>query len=429
MAEERLNASAGNAPTTALEKNRAVTAQLSVTARKLRFSTTSRSRIFKAVGLRPRMVERLAKWAAIGLTVFWIVLPNVSSVIYFTVFASDQYESETRFTLGSATQALGKDQLTKVTGLPAAKIVQDTQIVTSYITSRDMVDQLQQRLDFRQLYGNDNINWVSRLKSDATAEEVDDYWQKMVTTKISPTSGIVTVTVRAFSADDAQKVLNAVVASAETVVNDVNDRIWHDVLQTAQTNVDRSKEQLQKARQDLQGARNQSGMLDVASSSTVISSLLQSAEQEKIDLQQRYDTQLSTVSPDAPQMRVLKREIASKEKQIAALNSQIAGQSSQGSAQATSPENLANVSVNMSQRELEQSLAEQQFASSVKTLEQIQFVSRQQLMYLDAFLPPSKPDRAEYPKRGLYIGAIFAATLAIWGTSLGLLGMIRNRFN
>ena len=429
MAEERVNASSGQAATTALDQSRAVTAQLSVTARKLRFSTSNRSRIFKAVGLRPRMIERLAKWAAIGLTVFWLVLPNVTSIIYYTVFASDQYQSETRFTVSTSMPALGKDQLAKVTGLPAAKIVQDTQIVTNYIVSNEMVSKLQQKLDFRQIYGNDHIDRLSRLKDGATAEELDKYWEKMVTTKISPTSGIVTVTVRAFSAEDSQKVLNEVVAASEAVINDVNQRIWQDVIQTAQANLDRSKDQLQKAREQLQGARNESGMLSVESSSTVISTLLTSAEQEKIDLQQRYNAQLSTVSADAPQMRVLKREIASKEQQIAELNAQIAGQTTPIAGQGKTGENLANVSLDMSQRQLEQTLAEQQFASSVKTLEQVQFVSRQQLMYLDAFLAPDKPDRAEYPKRGFNIGGIFAATLAIWGVSLGLLAMLRNHFN
>jgi len=429
MAEERLNASAANAATTALDQNRAVAAQLSVTARKLRFSTSNRSRIFKAVGLRPRMIERLAKMAAIGLTVFWLVIPNTASIIYYTVFASDQYQSETRFTVSSSAPALGKDQLGKVTGLPAAKIAQDTQIVTNYITSKEMVNTLQQKLDFRQIYGNDHIDSLSRLEKDATAESIEKYWEKMVTTKISPTSGIVTVTVRAFSPEDSQKVLNEVVAASEVVVNDVNRRIWQDVIQTAQANLDRAKDQLQKTREQLQNSRNQSGMLTVESSATVISSLVTTAEQEKIDLQQRYNTQLTTVSPDAPQMRVLKREIASKEQQIAELNKQIAGQSSQAAGSNDTGQNLADVSVDMSQRQLEQTLAEQQFASSVKTLEQVQFVSRQQLMYLDAFLAPNKPDEAEYPKRGLYIAGIFAATLAIWGISLGFLAMLRNHFN
>jgi capsular polysaccharide transport system permease protein len=102
------------------------------------------------------------------------------------------------------------------------------------------------------------------------------------------------------------------------------------------------------------------------------------------------------------------------------LNRQVAGQGK-------SEQNLADVSVDMSQRELEQTLAEQQFAASMKTLEQVQFVSKQQLLYLDTFLAPNLPDEAKYPKRGLWIGGVLAATILIWGAVVGLLTALRNR--
>jgi capsular polysaccharide transport system permease protein len=422
MAEDRGNASAETVAVSSLEQSRAVAAQLSVTARKLRMSTSNRGKLFKTVGLRPRMATRIARYLTIALTILILIIPNVASTIYYLCFASAQYQSETRFTVRSSTPALGKDQLAKVTGLPAAKIVQDTQIVTNFIDSNDMIDALQKKVDFRQIYGNDTIDHFSRLKADASSEEMLSYWKKTVSTKISPSSGIVTVDVKAFSASDAQKVLTEVVAASEAVVNDVNTRIWQDVITTAKANLENAKNQLQTARENLQKARNSSGVLSVEGSSNVISNLISNVQKERIELQQRYNAQLGMVSADAPQMRVLKREITSKEQQIAQLNQQVAGQ---GQASA----NLADVSLDMSQRQLEQTLAEQQFGSSVKTLEQVQFVSRQQLLYLDTFLAPDLADRAEYPKKGLQISIIFGITLAAWAAALGVLAAIRNHFN
>lgn len=405
---------------TAIQHSRDVAAKLSVTARKLRFSTSKRSQLFKAVGLRPRPLEQLIGRITLASVVLILLIPNIISIFYFTCIAVDQYQSETRFTVRSSTPALGKDQLTKVTGLPSAQIVQDTQIVTNFITSKDMVTALQSKLDFHKLYGNPDIDPLARLKQDATAEKVVDYWEDMVSIKTDATSGIVTVKVRAFSAADAQKVLQAVVAASEIVVNDVNNRIWRDVIATAQANLENAKDQLQKSREQLQAARNQTGILSVAGASTILTSLITTVQTDKINLQQRYDTLLGNVSPTAPQMRVLKREIESKQKQLDELNSQVAGQKN-------SAQNLADVSVDMSQRELEQSLAEQQFAASMKTLEQVQFVSKQQLLYLDTFLAPSLPDEAKYPKRGLWIGGVLAVTLLIWGIVVGLLAALRNR--
>ncbi|MDL2400872.1 capsule biosynthesis protein [Rhizobium mayense] len=405
---------------TAIQHSRDVAAKLSVTARKLRFSTSKRSQLYKVVGLRPRPLEQVIGWAILVLTVLLLVIPNAASIYYFTRIASDQYQSETRFTVRSSTPALGKDQLTKITGLPSAEIIQNTLIVTNFITSKDMVAALRDKVDFQKLYGNPTIDPLARLKQDATSEKMLDYWEDMVSVKIDANSGIVNVKVRAFSAADAQKILTEVVAASEAVVNDVNNRMWRDVLTTAQTNLDNAKNQLQKTREQLQLARNQTGVLSVEGSSAILTSLITSVQTDKINLQQKYDALLATVSPTAPQMKVLKRQIDSKEKQLEDLNSQVAGQNK-------SEQNLADVSVDMSQRELEQSLAEQQFAASMKTLEQVQFVSKQQLLYLDTFLAPNLPGEAEYPKRALWIGGIFAASLAIWGIVFGLLTTVRNR--
>ena len=62
-----------------------------------------------------------------------------------------------------------------------------------------------------------------------------------------------------------------------------------------------------------------------------------------------------------------------------------------------------------------------------QSLEQVQFVSKQQLLYLDTFLAPDLPDDAEYPKRALWIGGVFAATLLIWGAVVGALTNVRSR--
>ncbi len=404
----------------ATEHSRNVATNLSVTARKLRFSTSRRSQLFKAVGLRPRPMQQVISKVMLASTVLLLVIPNIASIVYFTCIASDQYQSEARFTVRSSTPSLGKNQLTQVTGLPPAQIVQNTLIVTNFIDSKDMVAALQSKVDFEKIYGNDSIDPIARLQKSASSEKMYDYWDDMVSVKVDANSGIVTVKVRAFTAADAQNVLREVVAASEVVVNDVNNRIWRDVIATAQTNMDNAKEQLQKARDQLLAARNQTGVLSVEGSSTVLTTLISSVQKEGIDLQQKYDALLGTVSADAPQMRVLKREIDSKKKQLDQLNSQIAGQNK-------SAQNLADVSLDMSQRELEQSLAEQQFATSMKTLEQVKFVSKQQLLYLDAFLNPSLPDEAEYPRRALWIGVILAGTLAAWGAAFGILSSIRSR--
>lgn len=371
------------------------------------------------------MIDRFFIAAFVLLTVLILAAPNLFGIAYYGYLASDQYESETRLTVRSSSPALGKDQLAKVTGLPAAKIVQDTLIVTDYIKSREMVSILMKGNLLLNIYGRDTIDFLARLRSDETAEGLHEYWSKMVTISVSPKSGIVVIKVRAFSATDSQMILQKVVEASEQVVNDLNNRIWNDVIATAQSNLEHAASRLQNTREKLQLARNKAGVLDVEGSSKVITQLLSSSQKELLDLQQRYASNSATISASAPQMRVLDREITIRQQQVENLKAELAGVTPNVGA----TPNLANIAVDMSQLELEQDLAEKQFSASVKSLEQVQFVSKQQLIYLDTFLKPTLSDAAEYPKRFFWIGCIFVVTLILWGSAVGLLSVGRSRLH
>ena len=406
----------------ALEKSRSAAKALAVTARKLRFSTSNRSALYKVVGLRPRLVDRVFASLRVINTVSLLIVPPAAAIAYYGFIASDQFQSEARFTVRASTPALGKDQLGRVSGLPSAKIIQDTQIVTNFISSRAMVEALEQQLNIRSVYQSLAVDWISRLGNDATYEEFLEYWNKMTSTSISPSSGIVTVKVRAFSATDAQRILTAVVSSSEKAINDLNNRIWRDVIVTAEENLKRSTETLQNVRERLLAEQNKSGVLTVEGSSAILTNLLTSVQSEKIALEQTYAVKLESISPKTPHMRVLAREIESKDAQIKELQEQITGNSD-------TEKNLAGVSLDFQRLQFEKQLAEQQFASSIRTFEQVQFISKQQLMYLDPFLAPSLPDAAQYPRRLFWIFSITFISIAGWATSLGLLTIIRNKIN
>lgn len=412
----------GGQPKGGLAASQDMATRLSTTARKLRFSTSNRSALYKAVGLRPRLSERLFTIAFVLVTIFYLIVPNVLSIFYFGYLASDQYQTEARFTVRSSTPAIGKDQMAKVTGIPKAKIVQDTQMVTNYIMSRDMLELLEEEVGLQAIYSDPAIDIWARLPEDATIEDRLDYWEDMVSTSINPSSGIVTVKVKAFTPETSYQILNKVISTSETMVNRANDRMWSDITATTQVNLDAATVQLRKAREKLQTARNRSGVLTVEGSSLILSNLISTVEGERLKLQQRYDSQIVSLSKDAPQIRVLLRDIRSKEEQVTQLREQLAGEAAQNG-------NLADVSLDFSQLQLAESLAVQQFASSVKAFEQVQFTSRQQLLYLDAFLKPRPPEEAEYPKRILWIVGIGLASLFLWGSTLGLLSLLRNHIS
>lgn len=356
------------------------------------------------------------------VTVSFLLLPNIFSVLYYGLIASDQYQSEARFVVRTSSPAIGKDQLGKITGLPSAKIVQDTQIVTNFIHSRAILEILEKQIGVRAKFMREDTDFLARLKSDATYEEFLDYWDSMVKTSVSPSSGIITVTARAFSGNDSRAVLTAVIAASERTINQLSDRIWKDVVATSTTNLDRASAKLQEVRERMARQQNKTGVLTIEGASAMLSNLMTSLQKEKIELEQSYAVKLENVSKEAPQMRVLAREIQSKQAQIDDLQRQIAGPTQ------ASEQNLANVSTELSGLQFELQLAEQQFAASVRSFEQVQFISKQQLMYLDSFLEPSLPDEALYPRRAFWILIVGIASVFAWGLCMGALVLTRNKF-
>jgi capsular polysaccharide transport system permease protein len=407
-------------PMSALDRNKQATTALAVVARKLRLTTSQRGKLYASVGLRPRGIDKLMKALFIAAFALFFALPNIASGLYYGLLASDQFMSETRFTVRTSEPMQAADQFGDMSGIPSAKIVQDTQIVANYIISRTMLERLEREADFIGRYSSDQADWLARLPEGETIEERLEYWESMVDVGISPSSGIITVQVRAFSAEDARAIVQEVVAASEALINDLNDRIWNDATASARAQVERATASLSQARQAFETARNESGILAVEETSTSLSALLTQLMGEKIELEGRMNAVSDNVSRDAPQMRVLAREIEAKDQQIAQLRSQIASTNGGGTT-------LADTSTVFSQLTLEQTIAEQQLTASITALEQLQYLSQQQLMYLDPFLAPTLPDGAEYPRRAFWSMIIFVVSLLTFGIVAGILSIVRTR--
>lgn len=409
-----------NKQPTALSRSKQAMTALALTSRKLRMVTSGQSKIYKAVGLRPRPAARLLKLLGYASIALFLVVPNLVAVLYFGFIASDQYSAETRFTVRTSEPITSHDQMGKLAGIPSAEISQDTQIISNYVVSRAMLTILEKDADFVRLYSRDDADWYARLPRDSTLEERLDYWQTMIDRRISPASGIVTLRVKAFSAEDAQKILQAVVQASEVLINDLNVRIWTDATASAQTQVEEAAKKLSAARAALQVARNTTGIFTVESSSNTLAALITQLEGERIALENTRRVNSQTMSPDAPQMQVLARQIESKNKQIKELREQVSSETATG-------DTLADSSNLFSQLTLEQTLAEQQLTNRIKALETLQYLSQQQMMYLDPFLAPTLPESAEYPRRLLSMGIVLLGSLVVFGLASGALAFARRR--
>ena len=141
--------------------------------------------------------------------------------------------------------------------------------------------------------------------------------------------------------------------------------------------------------------------------------------------QQEYLTQSRYVDESAPQMRVLKRRIESLEKQVGERRAEITTREEQG-LDALARKTLSGKMTTFANLDLEHKIAETSYEIATASLDGARLLSERKLLYLHQIESPALPEEARYPRRWLYAGVLFAASLAIYGAVVGLIAFVRN---
>jgi capsular polysaccharide transport system permease protein len=404
---------------TALERARGLSNALSEAARRARFST--RSKRYTGGGFQARRGARIMRLAIVISFYLVVAFPTLIGAVYYGLVASDQYISEARFTV-SGGESPKLDTLGALTGLPAAAIIQDTQIVTNYIQSRAAVDGLEKAVSLRELYSRPSIDWWARFRGGDPVEKLVKYWQKMIDISVKMPSGIVELKVHAFAPADANRIVSAVLMLSESMINELNYRMNRDAVRSAEQQLERATTRLTHTRLALEKARDEEGLLDVNKSVEALNGLINETRGSLLQLQQEYASQRQSVQESAPQMRALKARIESTATQIAVLESKL-------TATKKLPNNEPTLTVMMtkfSELDLERQIAERLYAAATSSLELARLAAERKAMYINPFVTPRIPEDSQYPRPMLFTFLIFVVCLTVWSVGCGIATLVRN---
>lgn len=410
-------------PFRAMERAQAISRALSDAARRARFSIRARS-AYRGGSFAARRGAKLMRAVMIALFVFMVAVPDLVVSIYFGLIASDQYVSEAKFTVSSA--VIPKmDGMGSVTGVPPILIVQDTQVVTNYIESRAMVEQLDRMVGLRDAYSSQSIDWWARFRKNKSIEKFTRYWDKMSSTAITMPSGIVTLTVRAFSPEDAKRVADAVVTLSENLINDLNERMRRDTVLASERDMQRAAQELGRARMQMEFERNAEGLINVDVTNKALTDLVSDLQGDLLKAEQEYQTQIRYVTADAPQMRVLSSRITAMKSQLQEMQAHLTSQTEQ-SASAVAEKALSGKMTKFAELDLEERIAETRYAASAAAVEAARMMSERRMLYLHEVVAPAVPEESKYPMRWLNVGMTFLASLIGWGATVAAMAFVRN---
>lgn len=372
--------------------------------------------------------------------VLCVLVPLALSVIYFGFIASDRYAVEVKFAIRSPTGAASPDLLGMVTGVSGSSATQaDSYMVIDFLESRQFVDEIASRLDLQAIYGGETVDVVSRLKEGATAEEIVAYLPWRISPYFDSNTQIVTVETQAFTPEDARLIAESVLVSTGDLINNISERARQDTVRLAEAEVARAEEALKDQRAKIGEFRETEQKIDprtnVAAQENVLSLL-------NVELS-RSLTEMSTLrvfmSADAPSVRVLQSRIDSLESQIAAERTRVGagtdaatgavtGTGADGSSTAGVETSLPNLTASITQYEalvVDLDFRQRAYLSALSSLELARIEADRQQRYVAAFVLPSTPEEALYPRVPLTLAMIATVAFLAWGVILMFVNIVR----
>jgi capsular polysaccharide transport system permease protein len=304
-----------------------------------------------------------------------VVAPTLAALVYFGLLASDVYVSQSQFVVRSpdkpTTSGLGV--LLKSVGFSNAG--DEIFITQDYVKSRDALRSLNERGEVEQAFGNPSISMFDRfdpLGLNGSFEDLYEYYQGKVGIEHDATSSITTLTVRAFTAQDAKRMNQQLLDLSEGLVNRLNNRGEFDLVSFAQREVREAEVAARRASQALAAFRNVQGIIDPEGQATVQLQMVSKLQDELIASRVQLQ-QLMALAPENPQIPVLRTRISGLTRQIDVELGRVVGGQGSLSANAVRYQRLA----------LDREYADKRLAAALASLQEARNEARRKQAYVE----------------------------------------------
>src|SRR3984885_671438 len=321
-----------------------------------------------------------------------VIVPTCLAVLYYGFVASDVFISESRFLVPSPqhpTQGGFVGELLQGSGITHSQ--DDTYSVHDYILSRDAVRELDSKLGVRKAFSSkrvDPINRFAGLSRDDSFEEFYRYYGKHVGVEYDPVSSISTLTVHAFTAQDAEKINDLLLQMSERLVNTLNERSRQDLIRYAADEVKLANDKATAAAVALFEYRSKHEIFAPDQQAALQLESVSKIQEELVSTEAQL-AQLRKLSPNNPQIIGLETRINTLHRAIETEAAKVTSANGSFSARAPDFERLT----------VESEFADKQLGVALADLETARNEALRQQLYLDRLVQPSLPDRAMEPRR------------------------------
>ena len=339
--------------------------------------------------------------------VLLVLLPTFIAAVYLLFIASPRYVSESRFIVRSSGEQQPSSLGVALQGVGLSSASTDNFAVQEYLSSTVAMQELGSKIDLRKVYDRPDVDVLSRVPGvfqDESFVSLRKSLSRYMTVGYDSTTGISTLRVEAFSAEDAQRINAFLLDGGEALVNRLNRRSAADAVREAEVTLGEAQGRLGSAQTALTNFRTRERFIDPQSTAREGANLIGELAVQLATLRAERN-QLAATAPQSPQLQALDSRIAAYQTQIAAEQGKIAGAADSLAPKISVYESLM----------LEREFADKLVASATAALNTAQLEARRQQLYLDQIVNPDLPDKPQEPKRWLNLLAVLSSLLVAYG--------------
>lgn len=351
------------------------------------------------------------------LSLLVVGAPVIAAIFYFGFLASNVYVSESKFVVRSPEKPAqtGLGVILKTAGFTNAG--DEVYAAQSYATSRDALRAINRGDEFKKAYTRPEISIVDRFNpfgANDSFESLYNYFRGKVGLSNDSTSSISTLTVRAYTPQDAYRFNERLLELSETTVNRLNQRGRQDLVRYAENEVANAKARAQRAAVALAAYRNRSGVVDPEKQAEAQMQMISKLQDDLIAGKTEL-AQLQRYTPRNPRIPVVRTQLQTIQHELDSQLGRVAG--NRGS--------LAATAVQFQRLQLENEFSAKQLAGSLASLEEARNESNRKQAYVERIVEPNLPDSAVEPRRLRGIFATLVLSLLAYGILRMLLAGVR----
>ena len=325
-----------------------------------------------------------------------VICPVVVCAIYYSLIAAPRYESYAVVSLRQNDTAPVVDgSIAGILGGGSSPNVANSYLLIDFLSSVDMLNELQANIDIKSYYQSHKIDWFSRLGSDASMQDFLDYYGKMVSANYSVESNSITIKAQGFTGEQAKNILEAIIKNSQATLDHIEHTLAKNRMKFSYEQLEIIKKQEIEAQELLINFQNKKGVVDpegtIISKSKVVDELqgkIASAETNLTSLKLYLNDGSAQVKTAEQEVKALKQQIAKEKRDF--LNSSHADTSKEAY--------IGDLISKYQWLKLNVEFKMTEYKTALKAFETSKIDAIRQQSYLVEIIKPTTPDTPQYPR-------------------------------